>query len=603
MTERKFSSNSRSIAELFRPMSRIKFKIPQYQRDYSWDSKEINQLWRDLIDSFGYIKNNPGDDNERKAQYFFGPVVIVEDKSEQYFIIDGQQRFTTLAMLFCAARDILDDLKLQGAEIYQDIKRILEYRNLNSTVSWKLELNDTDKDIFKRILNGEGNKITKNDLDTVSQKKLRRCYTILRKNIHEELETHFGISESSIANPNNGSNTWQLNMFINHVLKHNYVTELSVANDGNPYQIFEALNGRGQKLTDTNRIKNHLLEQVQCDENKAQILNKKWNTMFNKIVTKGLTTDQFIMESFQSRYHDAKLKSTKPYSIIKNKVRESPHSTSTKTSESIRCDQYVEELEEDAEFLIKLTNLQVSDSIRHDAEAISLLGAKYIRVPLLAAHRTWETKDYEQLLHILVKFFFKNKTICRRRPGEIEKAMLDTTNSINAGFGLNRIVEELKREDYTKEFSRMFEDYVEGAGKSKSGIAKYILRSVDLYLAKQNQRIDYGRDQLTGHLSLEYVLPSNSDQWDKDKFFHGREEYDDEMTDYVNSLGNLTLLTKPLNSGVKIMPFDKKKNHYELSDLEINRQTVCKYDEWTANVIKEREEDFVKHADDIWRIN
>jgi len=600
MVERKFSSETKSIRELFRSHTNFKFKIPPYQRDYSWKSKEIHQLWRDLINSFEYVKTNPTDDNQRKAQYFFGPVVVIEAESEQYLIIDGQQRFTTLALLLCAARDILDDLKLRP-DIYHEIKNILERKNTNHDAPWKLELNDTDKDLFKRIMDGDGNKITKNDHETVSQKRLHQCYTILRKNIDEQLEIRFGMNKLPVSNSNSNNlkDTVSLSTFVGHVLDSNYVTELSVRNDGNPYQIFEALNGRGQKLTDTNRIKNHILEEVSHDTNKAQILNERWNAIFNKIVTKGLTTDQFIVESFQSRYPNTKLKSAKPYSIIKNKVRDLSNTSSITTSGSIGCDQYVKELEEDAEFLLNLTNARVSNSIRHDAEAISLLGAKYIRVPLLAAYRAWKTKDYEQLLHLLVKFFFKKKTIRGEHSGRIATLMLTATRNINAGYSLNEVTEKIKHFDNHKLFLNKFEEYVQKP--TKPSVAKYILHSIDLYLAKRNQRYDYVHDHMIGQRSLERVLPSKNSQWDKDEFFRDS-EYDDEMDDYVNSLGNMTLLTKPLNSTVKNMTFSTKRNHYELSDLEITRQTVCNYDEWTANVIEERERDFIKYADDIWRI-
>ena len=81
-------------------------QLPNYQRDFAWDSKKMNQLWDDLLH---YVFKNPQQAKSTKPsqqhQYFLG--AIVRDVGDSNFLVDGQQRFTTLHLIACALRDAL----------------------------------------------------------------------------------------------------------------------------------------------------------------------------------------------------------------------------------------------------------------------------------------------------------------------------------------------------------------------------------------------------------------------------------------------------------------------------------------------------------------
>ena len=82
------------------------------------------------------------------------------------------------------------------------------------------------------------------------------------------------------------------------------------------------------------------------------------------------------------------------------------------------------------------------------------------------------------------------------------------------------------------------------------------------------------------------------------------------MDEFAVRLGNMTLL-EDKTPKIRNLTFLKKKNFknskgvekgYSGSDLEINRQTVCNHDKWTANIVKRREAEFARLADEIWRL-
>ena len=90
----------------FRNILKMPVQLPNYQRDFAWDSKKMNQLWDDLLH---YVFKNPQQAKSTQAgqqyQYFLG--AIVRDVGKSNFLVDGQQRFTTLHLIACALRDAL----------------------------------------------------------------------------------------------------------------------------------------------------------------------------------------------------------------------------------------------------------------------------------------------------------------------------------------------------------------------------------------------------------------------------------------------------------------------------------------------------------------
>ena len=88
----------------------IQFIVPIYQRTYSWTAKQCNQLWKDIIQ---ITLNKEG------MVHFIGSVVYIDlgtpiGKPQQFMLIDGQQRLTTLSLLLCALTRYIEKNKLEN---------------------------------------------------------------------------------------------------------------------------------------------------------------------------------------------------------------------------------------------------------------------------------------------------------------------------------------------------------------------------------------------------------------------------------------------------------------------------------------------------------
>jgi uncharacterized protein with ParB-like and HNH nuclease domain len=92
------------IAKVF--SSDYSFVIPNYQRPYSWKTDQVG----DLLDDLTYFAFQEGDFEDLKP-YFLGSIVLIKGDAPAAKVVDGQQRLTTLTILFAVLREQLPDLK------------------------------------------------------------------------------------------------------------------------------------------------------------------------------------------------------------------------------------------------------------------------------------------------------------------------------------------------------------------------------------------------------------------------------------------------------------------------------------------------------------
>ena len=94
------NANRRSIGELLGNSERRPVVLPEFQRPFSWEKKQVATFWGDLIGFLDRVRKRPID-----ASYFLGPVVILDDV-KKIVILDGQQRLATSIILLTKIRDL-----------------------------------------------------------------------------------------------------------------------------------------------------------------------------------------------------------------------------------------------------------------------------------------------------------------------------------------------------------------------------------------------------------------------------------------------------------------------------------------------------------------
>ncbi|WQS16221.1 DUF262 and DUF1524 domain-containing protein [Helicobacter pylori] len=246
------------------------FVIPIYQRVYSWGKEHCKQLWDDIIKTGG---------NDQIEGHFIGSIVFEHDgiyttNYNELLIIDGQQRLTTITLLFIALRDYLNDEDefLEKFSPQKIQNRYLTNSDEKGDKKFKLILSEPDRDTLLSLIDENRRKPSEPSLKIVENFKLFEEW--IRKNTNK-LETIFkGLDKLMVV-------------------------EISLERGkDNPQLIFESMNSTGKDLTQTDLIRNYIL--MGLDPEKQEIFYKKYwrameedfkqnETLFNQFVRHYLT--------------------------------------------------------------------------------------------------------------------------------------------------------------------------------------------------------------------------------------------------------------------------------------------------------------------------
>lgn len=232
---RPVDGKAKSVRQLLQGM---KYSIDYYQREYSWKAKQVRELLDDLYDAFldDYEPDMVWDDLSDFTHYFLGSIIISEKNGES-FIVDGQQRLTTLTLLLILLRTLQSSLK-------EDVRV-----NVDDLVfSQKLGRKTFNLAVEERTSCMEALYAGK-DFNTTGS-------SVSVQNLHEryqDLDTHFPEELRDKALP----------FFTEWLIDHVHLVEITAYTDEDSYLIFETMNDRGLSLTPTAMLKGYMLANMQ----------------------------------------------------------------------------------------------------------------------------------------------------------------------------------------------------------------------------------------------------------------------------------------------------------------------------------------------------
>jgi len=463
------------------------------------------------------------------------------------------------------------------------------------------------------------------------------------------------------------NNLGMLKRFTKQIFTKFFNVRLEVDEDDDAFQIFETVNFRGQTLSKTNLIKNWILRNIPGDDEDkyAQL----WDDHLAKI--KDSDKDKFFTYSIRSRgdYDEksekrifssykipnlpgrSKLNKDNVYKIIKRPFLEC---TSKYTTDKPKADRINE----------KTAKSFIDDQLKNDTAIFSLLkdpespgdlfseknfkelksclndlvnlDAEYVHMILMTAYRKWGDSDsFIVLTKFLTMFFIRFKTLGTGKPAELENLMIKTCDIIENQDSSKDTLVQIIKIVLTNETESDFKNNLMNK-KIKDKTGKFILEHIMDFLSSQD-------DDMIPHpvLELEHILPKNpkstkdNDEkgWDKEKFFDTK-NYDDkeypfgkEFSEWHERLGNLTLLSKPINIKVRNYNFptklDNDEEGYNKSSLQLNKLTVVRKpastnpidwtnppkiedweerEDWYASDIIERTRWFYEISSLIWKL-
>lgn len=226
---------ARTISEILKGK---RYGIDYYQREYRWQRKQVKELIDDLTDQFlqWHRRGNPRNAVAKYGNYFLGSIILSERDGQQ-FIVDGQQRLTTITLLLLLLH------RKQGERKDRVALEELIYSEKFGERAFNLAVEDR-RAIMSALFNGE-------TPDTSDASESVQTIVARYQDLDELLEDQDeDIDDAALP------------YFCDWLTEKVYLIEISAASDDDAYTIFETMNDRGLSLSPLDMLKGYLLANI-----------------------------------------------------------------------------------------------------------------------------------------------------------------------------------------------------------------------------------------------------------------------------------------------------------------------------------------------------
>lgn len=276
------SVNNYPVSQLFDIEAGVVYAIPRYQREYTWGKNQ----WENLFDDV--LENDPG--------YFLGSIICINQSTDALSVqklelVDGQQRLTTLSLLFASVYHALKshetDLDDEQRVELINLKRKLVLKKGDDQIRLIPQIQNNNNPDYRAVL-AEIGVISECDVPAYAgNRKIFRAYRYFQDRIDEMA--------------NGRSNRLGTIMEFLDKVSHACLVKIEVASHADAYTLFESLNNRGMPLTAIDLIKNKLLARLESIEpDKVDHYFGHWNRLLGY-----LGDDYAIQERFFRQYYNA----------------------------------------------------------------------------------------------------------------------------------------------------------------------------------------------------------------------------------------------------------------------------------------------------------
>lgn len=545
------------------------FVIPDFQRSFVWTEKEVETLFSDFKED----TDNYTDRLDTLPGYLLGNIVLIsnENNPTRFDVIDGQQRLTTLTLIFCALNNLFKDIAEEtrrnlGAnadmwmghtfsfkEYFRILDNNLQFVDYKILHTQDLEFKETYKSIIK-----QGALVS--DEDNTSANNLEAVYESILQHLRSIYD-----NESQ-----------KLLYFLQYLTTKVKLIETTAPSIERAFQLFEILNNRGQSLEPLDLLKNYLLKNLTSapgiTQNQIKDFSDSWSQFLKNLKDTGkskvIETSTFIKHFIIG---------TKAINVKKKDLFEH-----FKDNELVANDilQLSSDINSISKVYASINKDPLSNDFLSNDDGMYTLFTLFNTVqihPLLMPFYNAPRVDKVRLVDAAVRYvaavifsYTQTNAIEAELPEIIEKILHESDLARRLEVAVTEL--ELRTKPYVDLIRALLPVKDFGSkNKKKAPKAFQILKFIELYL---NQKDSI---KTSKKIELEHIMPQAADNEDY--------SFDDEDTrkEYLNHLGNLTLLDKSLNASVKNGNFADKLDHYKACEFVITRALAEEIDSPVQN--------------------
>lgn len=574
-------ADARSVREL---LDGKKYTIDYYQREYRWEQKQIFELVDDLVETF-LEEYRPGQQRsavEGYSRYFLGSI-IMSDKPDGRYIVDGQQRLTSLTLLLIYLRSLQ-----RGRLERVDIDRLI-FSERYGQKSFNLNV-DERTPVLEALYEGR-------DYDTSdraeSVQNIAARYNDIQNRFQFKPEIDDAQSTSAPeedADSDSGLTEDALPFFIDWLIDNVYLVEITAFSDDDAYTIFETMNDRGLSLTSTDMLKGYLLANIRQEDRRA-VASDRWRTRVTELAqsTRDGDTDFFKAwirsqhaESIRERRKDAR---PRDYDRIGTEF----HRWIKDQSDALGLDSsndYFQFIDRDMDYYAG-QYLRIMDASTHLVPGLerirynAQLGFTLQNMLLLAPLRPGDTSEQSDTKMRLVAQYLDILLTWRQwnfrqiTHSGMQYAMFVAMRQIRALTTAADLATFLQRE--------LEREVVSFATNEPLRMHQQNRRFIRALLARLTDFVEVGSGN---HPHYEEYLAENTPNrfeiehiWADHPERHTEEfPYTGDFQAYRNRVGDLLLVPKRFNASYGDLPYEAKRPHYLKQNLLARSLTAEAYD-------------------------
>ena len=619
-------SKLQSLSEIFN--NRI-FRIPDFQRGYSWEERQLDDFWEDLqnlhpnkIHYIGLLTVEPINNSDiQNVEKWKDDLWLLKKGMTAYYVIDGQQRLTTLIILLHEIlRTFSEDEGINFGSKSEWTERFL-YRSFNQIYKsfvFGYEKDNPSDEFFKtRILEQESSAADKypETLYTANLMFAKEYFAKKLKNLSRERKEE--IFDKAV-----------------NKLKFNYY---EIDDSLDIYVTFETMNNRGKDLSHLELLKNRLIYLStllhESDDTKSRLrkdINETWKTVYEylgKNKENPLDDDVFLFNHWIMYYtYDRSQSDVYADFLLKRKFTAKNVLNGLLTINDIK--DYIDSLAKCVKKWYYIYNIEQSDYSERIKEQIQKLDRVGMGAfpPMIMAVFTKESREdlIWDFLDACERFNFLVFAISHRSSNTqnsniyrmTREYYMGDTDIVTITANIDFLTDGEDENYYRGWFDlEMFRNHIKELflKNDKDGFyswngLRYFLYEYELFLQNNaNTKVrweDFSKRSKED--TIEHIFPQSatSEYW-KEHFGHLKPS---EKRLYLNSLGNLLLLSRSKNSKLQNFDFERKKclknkdgkdiGYYNgsYSEIEVSKQT-----EWTPEQIKERGLLMLQFMEDRWK--
>ncbi|MEA5624304.1 DUF262 domain-containing HNH endonuclease family protein [Nostoc sp. UHCC 0251] len=538
------------------------YRVPPFQRDYSWEEENWEDLWQDIW----ALHNNPD------SSHFMGAIVLQNSgtSDKEFIIIDGQQRLATLSIVVIAIIEKLQELVKQEKDIEanQERQEILRRTYLSDRdprslrYSSKLILNDNNNDFYQSNL--------------INLRKSRNFRSIVKSNqlLWQAFQYFLRcLEKQEIAN--NGKSLVEI--VTDSISQRLLFVQINVEDELKAYSIFETLNTRGVTLSTTDILTNYIFSLFQ-GKTDLEIAQYQWRKVINTIQRENFT--EFLRYFFGAK--EKNIRGDKLFRLVQKNVKTSQQAFNL-----------LEQLEDYSGLFIALNNY--NDDFWRDASEnrpyireLELFQVKQAYPILFTAYERFSFENFTRLLKLVCVISFRYTIVCSLNPNKLETLYSKLAILITNGEITNpKQVFDSLRSVYVSD-EKFLQDFSLLSIPTK-GQKKKLVRYILCKLEADASHIDVNEDSF----SIEHILPESPNSDWQQNFT------DAQIEEMVYRIGNLTLLEPNLNREVGNKLYPIKRKVYQQSVYKLTQNILA--EQWTPNTLSTRQRFFAQRAVHIWR--